>query len=296
MIPLRRVDYFCAISIGLGIGAWVVSLSGAVSADPGSDAAENARYDIMSGAIPFEGSAVDSSFINIAISYDGTTILDIGDARADSQYGGWAIAIGDGAAASAGYGNGLGDFALALGSGSSATAANGPLNAAIAYDGAAAYSGFYPGREGYSLGSDDFAAAFGKGSTSDAAGEMYNTALAGWGGTAHAGYDYSPDYSPSGKYIYSGDHTFAGAFGSHSDASSGLGDSLYALALGDNSHATVGGLEPEDRFHDDWALVFGNGRSVDATGADGLFHFQAGDFTNLAEFAQTFANNLGINW
>ena len=248
----------------------------------------------MSAVVPGESLASDSALLNIAVSYDGHDLLNVGNATAESAYGGWAIAIGDGATASAGLGDGLSNFALALGSGSNAMAAAGPFNVALAYDGASAYSGFYRGGDDYSTGSWDFAAAFGRGSTANAAGEMYNTALAGWGGTAQAG--YSSESSPPGHYVYPGGHIFAGAFGSDSDASGGWGDNLYALVFGDNSHAIAGGLNPGDDFHDDWALVFGNDLTADATGADGLFHFQPGDFTSFADLVAAFASELGLDW
>ncbi len=115
------------LGVGLGIGAAVGFTTATASADPALDPN---LFSLPDGSAVF--SDLPTSALadppNIAINIDGISLLSLGTATAQSDFGDTAIAYGDNAHASAT--GGFFDFASASGAGSTAVAANGNFDLA----------------------------------------------------------------------------------------------------------------------------------------------------------------------
>ncbi|WP_067975224.1 hypothetical protein [Mycolicibacter icosiumassiliensis] len=153
MKPLTCVVRACGPAVALGGGWWLLALPWSATAAP-SDTSwlDQAAMD-AAASLPFSTTDTDWPGIDLAVSYDGTTLIQMGDATATSFVGGGAndlaIAYGAGANAEAGTNSldtgplisGSNDFAFADGADSTAIA-NGVSVWALATDGGTAYSGF----------------------------------------------------------------------------------------------------------------------------------------------------------
>jgi hypothetical protein len=116
MVNARGVARLGVLAVGLGLGAGMAHSPGLASADSSSDWASSVD-GLLSGAVP-----APSSVPGLAISFDGYSLFQEGNAAAITDPGqyGLAIAVGDDAVAEAT--GGTGDYALADGTGAQAVA------------------------------------------------------------------------------------------------------------------------------------------------------------------------------
>src|SRR5271163_1105615 len=117
MVNARGVARVGILAVGLGIGAAVASSPGIASADSSTDWLSGLGDLLGGGDVP---ALTTPSSLDLAISYDGTSLFQSGDATATSGTGDFAIAYGAGANASAT--GGTGDYALASGTNALANA------------------------------------------------------------------------------------------------------------------------------------------------------------------------------
>jgi hypothetical protein len=285
MKSARYIGRVGGLAIALGTGAWLASVPWSAAADT--------DWSVLNlvdpGGIDLVGpAAADPSGLNIDISYDGKTLLHMGDATAHSGTNDLAIAYGDGSTADAGYGStpsglslvGQHDSAFADGAGSTANAGGGDGDYATASNGGTADSGFFAG-SGVSAtgGSDDVARASGAGSTADALGQSDNTATASDGGTADSGF-----YDEPGHLFNGGIGDSASATGTGSLADAGFGDSDTAEVIGAHSTALAGGFDSitGTAGSNDIAEAFGADQTANAATGSNLFVIEPTDFTTAA--------------
>jgi hypothetical protein len=289
------------LAVALGIGAWLCSDPSVAAADPsGASGLDLTTLDSL--LIPFTSDAAsDTSAMNLAVSYDGMTVIQMGDATASSSPGGGlAIADGDGAVAEAGtYTNpdgyvttGTGDYALATGTDSTAIATGADYSTATASDGGTAASGLAispGGSVSLSPAYFDSAHATGTGSVADAEGGSFDTATASDGGTADSGFLTSTipgigDFSGG-----AGDSATADGAGSTADA--GLGNNDIAEVFGSGSSAIDGGDEATlTAGNSDFVEVLGNALSY-STDASNIFQI----ITPFGDAASTAASAVPVD-
>lgn len=283
------------LAIVLGTGMWLAALPGAAAADTDAGASDTAAPS----SVPLPaGVHADPLGLDIAVSYDGIDLVQMGDAVADSGAGDLALAVGNGAAAQAGYRVPASDYpflAIALGTDSTAIAhagtaesiytAGSGLDSAVALDGATADAGFQtiaaPYDNTYSFG--DVAIASGATSTADAAGS-YDDAIAAGGGTADAGFSSTggPFY-PSPLGAGPGDVAIADGAGSTAEADYSSWNT--AVVVGHHSHALAGGLPPGDV-----AAVLGDMLTATATEGAGRIDIEVSNLINVAADAAATAS------
>jgi hypothetical protein len=210
MMNVRNFAALGTLAVGLGVGSAVAFSPGIASADP---------------------SAFD--FNDIAISFDGYSLLSTGTATADSgAHGEFNFAFADGAGAEADAQNGIGNVAEAEGTDAYAVASDGNSNTAIDIGNNANLidQGAFAGDGGY---------LFGGPGNNDLAFVLGDNSFAGAGGS---GGPLEPTLA--------GDNDIAAVFGAGSDASAGAND----FGAGDF----------------DLASAFGDSLNPDATGANYL--------------------------
>jgi hypothetical protein len=281
---------------------WLAAVPGTAAADTDAGASDTAAPSSV--PLPADVHA-DPLGLDIAVSYDGIDLVQMGDAVADSGAGDLALAVGNGAAAQAGYRVPASDYpflAIALGTDSTAVAhagtaesiytAGSGLDSAVALDGATADAGFQtiaaPYDNTYSFG--DVALASGATSTADAAGS-YDGAIAAGGGTADAGFSSTggPFY-PSPLGAGPGDVAIADGAGSSAEADYSSWDT--AVVVGHHSHALAGGLPPGDFAHPgDVAAVLGNMLTANATEGAGRIDVEVSNLINVAADAAAAASH-----
>jgi len=294
------------LAIVLSTGMWLAAAAGTAAADTDSGAADTA---VLSSVPLPAGVHADPLGLDIAVSYDGIDLLQIGDAVADSGAGDVALAFGNGATAQAGYGVPASDYpflAVALGTDSTAIAHAGTvesiytsgsgLDSAVALDGATADAGFQtiaaPYDNTYSSG--DVAIASGANSTADAAGS-YDDAIAAGGGTADAGFSSTGGpFLPSPLGEGPGDLAIAEGTGSTAGADYSSWDT--AVVLGHDSHALAGELPPGDfAYPGDFAAVVGNMLTANATEGAGRIDVEVSNLVTVAaDAAAASSHELGL--
>jgi hypothetical protein len=267
------------LAIALGTGALLAAVPWSAAADPDTSGLA-ALSDLLGPA------AADPSGLNLAISYDGMNILQMGDATANSGNDSLAIAYGAGSTADSGTwtdaangdtATGSGDYAFADGANSTAVATGTDFDSATAADGGTAYSGLIVEPGGYVIaGTDgyDVAHATGAGSVADAGGDLYDSATASGGGTADAGFLQST--IPGLGDFGGGESDSATADGAGSVAQAGFGNDNIADVFGNGSNAIAGGLEGSTDYYagsNDIAEAFGNGLTANASGGSDLSEF-----------------------
>jgi hypothetical protein len=271
MVNVRGVGRLGMLAVGLGIGV-AVAHSPVASADSSTDWLSSID-SLLGGAVP--ALSTTTSDLNLAISFDGYSLVSDGSASATTVSGeyGLAIAYGDGAYAYAD--NGTGNFALADGTN----------------------AGAYAGGAGIASGNNfDTAIDIGNNSSdtdiSDAYDGSYNSAVQIGNNTGTLDGVYAGDGSYNsaiqiGSNTGNADGVDAG-FGSHNtavDIGSFNGDDSYTLAgegndnlaeaVGNQSHSYAGGVVTALYSNDNVAYV------LDPTGTDGSFA-EAGGTTTAA--------------
>jgi hypothetical protein len=290
--------------IGMGIG-FAVPDAAVASADTSSDPFGWLADLGLSAAAP--QIIVEP---NLAISFDGYSLLSDGTATADTTPGdfGLAIAYGSGAHADAsggfgdlavvdgtnstattedvfGGGGGIFNVAVVQGTGSYAEADHGNLDAAFTNgDDAQAFAGI--GEAPGTSGIGDLASASGAGSQAFGQSGDFNTALANGANTiaeAQIGNgNFASVVDPTGTkggdvFAEFGNGNVASAWGDQTHVVAGgetfnlLGDHDVATVIGDSSSAFSGSGISDSGSFDLAAVLFDNSASANATGADYLY-------------------------
>jgi len=245
---------------------------------------------------------------NLAISFDGYSLLSEGTATANTASGDFGLAIAYGSDTHADAGGGFGDFAavdgtdstattagfdgtvsgtldvaVAQGTGSYAEADTGYLDAAFASGGAEANAG---GNTGGAPGIGDVASASGAGSQAFAEQGDFNTALANGANTiaeAQVGNgNFASVVDPTGTnggdvFAEFGNGNVASAWGDQTHVDAGgetfnlLGDHDVATVIGDSSSAFSGASPSDPGSFDLASVLFDNGANANATGGDYLY-------------------------
>jgi hypothetical protein len=234
MKSAMRIGRLGLLVVGVGIGA-AVAQTPVASADSSTDWLSSID-SLAGGALPAPSSGLD-----LAISFDGYSLLHEGSAVADTGLAGngnydFAIAYGDGAIANA-YG-GIGDYALADGTNAFANAGGGTganFDNAIDIGNNDVTSSVYS--DGAYAGDADLV-----GNTSGGTG-AYDTAI-----------DIGNNTNDAATSIGGNDGAFAGAGGLFLD-NTGNGDHDTAIDFGNNSGA-----------HDASLAIAGNGNYVSQSG------------------------------
>jgi hypothetical protein len=216
------------VAVGLGIGAVVTATAGTASANTSDD---------LFSFFPDPAADVGTPALNLAISYDGTTLFQEATASATSGgYNDLAIAIGNDSVAEE-FSTGVGSqfsVALADGNGAEATAGVGNFDTAAAIgDGsiANAEGGNFDSAFALGAGSDVFAGGINS-ATNNITTEGDNDLALAIGSLDHAIAGVTSGATVSG---------FNEAFvvGSDSTADAGLGTSNLAGVFGDSLTATA---------------------------------------------------------
>ena len=247
----------------LAIGAAVACSPGLAWADSSTDWLSSID-GLLSGALP----AADPSGLDLAISFDGMSLLADGNATATTQSGefGLAIAYGDGASATAG--GGTGNYALADGTNAEAAAGGSAASTGNDFD-----SAIDIGNNADAVTNDEFNGAYaGAGNligNADGPGSgSYNTAIDignNAGGTfddgAHAG---SGGLEGLGD---DGNHNFAIDIGNNSN---GTGQGAVAVGGDYNSGSYLGNIDVADGSNGHFAYAgFGDGNIANVVGDNG---------------------------
>jgi hypothetical protein len=243
-----RIGRLAALAVGLGIGAaW--AHTPVASADPSSDWLSSVDGLASGGALP-----ASEPTLNLAISFDGYSVVSDGTATAETTPGDYGLAIAYGNDASATAINGTGDYALADGDGSSAAAEYGNFDSAYAFGAdtpAGAGYGNYDSAVAIDTGANAGALASGSSlldSSNDSAFAWGLHSLAGAGdsfGNYVNGNDTALAIDPFGTvgstaHATSGYYDTAAAFGDNTEAATGIGNYDLAGAFGDNLQAMTG--------------------------------------------------------
>jgi hypothetical protein len=304
-VNARGLARLGTLVIGMGIGV-AAPYAAVASADTNSDPFFSWLGDLgLPAAAP--GIVVEP---NVAISFDGYSLLSDGTATADTTPGDFGLAIAYGAGADANASGGFGDLAVVDGTNSTATtqdvfgggggifnvavvqgtgsyaeADHGNLDAAFTNGDDAqanAGNGEAPGTSGVG----DVASATGAGSQAVANAGDYNTALANGANTiaeAQVGNgNFASVVDPTGTHggdVFAefGNGNVASAWGDQTHVAAGgetfnlLGDHDIATVIGDGGSAVAGASPFDPGSYDLAAVLFDNGASANATGADYLY-------------------------
>jgi hypothetical protein len=289
------------LAIGLGIG---------VAAAYAPPASADSTTDPLWGLADLGLSAAAPQIIvepNLAISFDGYSLLHDGTATANTTTGDFGLAIAYGSGAQADASGGFGDFAVAEGTNSTATTAGvsglgggtldvavaqgngsyaeadfGYLDAAFASGGAEANAG---GNTGGAPGIGDVASATGTGSQAFANQGDFNTALANGTSTIAEAQEgngnfasvVDPGTGGSEAFADLGNGNVASVWGDHSNVQAAgdnfnlPGDHNIATVIGDSSSAFSGAGPSDPGSFDLAAVLFDNGAHANATGGDYLY-------------------------
>jgi hypothetical protein len=301
-VNTRGLAQFGMLVIGMGIGV-AAPYAAVASADTSSDPFGWLADLGLSAAAP--QIIVEP---NLAISFDGYSLLSDGTATANTASGDFGLAIAYGSDTHADAGGGFGDFAavdgtdstattagfdgtvsgtldvaVAQGTGSYAEADTGYLDAAFASGGAEADAG---GNTGGAPGIGDVASATGTGSQAFAEQGDFNTALANGANTiaeAQVGNgNFASVVDPTGTnggdvFAEFGNGNVASAWGDQTHVDAGgetfnlLGDHDVASVIGDSSSAFSGASPSDPGSFDLAAVLFDNGANANATGGDYLY-------------------------
>ncbi len=220
MVNARRVGRLGMLAVGLGVGAAVASTPGIASADT---------------VDPF-----GFDFSNIAISYNGMSLIHDGSAIATTTKGDFGFAFADGANAHASTVNGFGDSAFAEGTNAFATS-GGSLTGLGNFDNAVDI-----GNNTFALPGDPAGAFAG------AANLIGNDSATGGTGSFDDAIDIGNNTDTTG--IYANDGAFAGAGGLI--GLSGDGNNETAIDFGNNNGFGLGPASVGGTF--DTAIQNGN--------------------------------------
>jgi hypothetical protein len=281
MVNARGLGRLGILAVGWGIGA-AVSHSPVASADSPTDWLSSIDTLLSGEALP----APATSGLNLAISFDGYSLISDGSASATTQSGDFGLAIAYGANSDATAAGGYGDYALADGNGAGAfSGADGGsgnnFDSAIDIGSGAsnddyveAGSGSYDNaiQIGNNTGTGD--EVFAIGGDNDTAIDIGNNS----GGDDGVYADYGNDNTAiaNGNYTGNLDGTFAGN-----------GNDNFADAVGNQSEADAGGVSSGPTSDGNIAYV------LDPFGTDGSYAEAGG--TSTAAGGSDLAAVLGVD-
>jgi hypothetical protein len=303
MVKARSVARLGVLAVGLGFGAAMAHSPGLAAADSSSDWASSID-GLLSGALP----APATSGLDLAISFDGYSLFQEGNAAAITDPGqyGLAIAVGEDAVARAT--GGTGDYALADGTGAQAVAGgqivgDSGANYDTAIDigsntdeGDGAYAGDADivGNNSGGTGSYDTAIDIGNNTNGSSDG-----AFAGAGGLSQGTGDGNNDTAIDfGNNSGVNDAAFAtegnGNYASLSGSTSGVDEYAYAgegndnTVVADTSYTTNYSTDDAASGNDNYAYVLGPDNSTAVADGDSNIANVMDPFGSTADHA--FAN------
>ena len=289
------------LAVGLGVGA-AMAHSPVASADSSTDWVSSIDSLLGGGALPAPSSGLD-----LAISFDGYTLVQDGSALAVTKSGEYGLAIADGDGAYAQAVGGTGDYALADGTGAEALAGGliGDSGANydtaidignVTYEGDGAYAGDADivGNNSGGTGSYDTAIDIGNNGNGGTDG-----AFAGAGGLTGGVGDGNNDTAVDiGNNSGSYDGSFAdqgnGNYASVSGSTTGVDEYAYAGQGNDNTAVA------DTSYNTNYSTVDaagGNDNYASALGPDNTTAFADGD-SNIAYVLDPFgstADNASAN-
>jgi hypothetical protein len=264
MVSTRSVARLGMLAVGLGIGA-AVAHAPVASADSSSDWLSSIDSLVGGGALPAPSTGLD-----LAISFDGTSLVQVGNATAITTTGDYGLAIAYGDDAYAWANGGTGDYALADGTNADA-AAGGDIGDTGANDDTAIdignndlpSTGFYDGAWAGNADLDD------------------NTS--GGTGSDDTAIDIGDNTNDVSEGVGGNDGAFAGAGGLLGETGDGNNDT--AIDVGNNSG-----------FIDGPAAVGGNGNYASESGntagqGEGAVAGFGNDNTAIADTSYTTDND-----
>jgi hypothetical protein len=257
MVSTRGVARLGMLAVGLGVGA-AVAHSPVASADSPTDWLSSIDTLLGGGALPAPSSGLD-----LAISFDGYSLVQDGNAFAFTSTGEYGLAIAYGSDALASAEGGTGDYALADGTNALAEAGGAPTDTGANYDTAidignnpspglssiddGAYAGnadLEPYSDGTGTGSYDTAIDIGN-NTSDGSFNGADGSFAGAGGLDAGGSgdgnnDTAIDIG-NNSGVNDGSRAIAGNgnYASESGSTTGGSEGAYA-GLGGNDNTAIG--------------------------------------------------------
>ena len=237
----RTLRRLVLLAIGLGVGS-VVSPPGLASADASTDWLASIDGLLSGSALPAPSSGID-----LAISYDGYSLVHQGTAVANTVSGEYGLAIAEGSGAYAYAGGGTGDIAEAEGTNAFALAGGEPGDTGGDYDTA------------IDIGNNDLPSTAANDGAYAGNGDL-------GGGTGIGAHDTAIDIGNNTNDVTEGiggnDGAFAGAGGLVGDAGDGNND--FAIDFGNNS---------------------GEADGADAFGGNGNYASDLGSMTGYSEGA-----------
>jgi hypothetical protein len=313
VVNVRGYGRLGLLAIGWSVGAALASSPGMASADSSTDWLASIDSLLGGGALP-----ALSSGSNLAISYDGVSLLQEGNATAITNAGQYGLAIANGDGAYAYAGGGLGDVAQAQGTNAFALA-GGLTGTGANYDTAIdmGNNSIGHGSDGAFAGNGDLAGGSGTGSYDTAIDIGNNTAGSNNGAVAGAGAlggdtgdgnnDFAIDIGNNsgggdGADAVAGDGNYASEIGNITGYSAGayayLGNNNTAIA--DSNYSEVYGGAYAAIGNNDTAIVYGP-LNADAAAQSGhndtSLVFDPFSATHgVAETGYGFSNDLAVTW
>jgi hypothetical protein len=221
MMNVRGLGRLGLLTVGLGVGIGVATAATAA-------AAPTMPVDPVPVVPDLAVPGADIPGLDLSISFDGFSLLQSGNALAETGTGDFAIAYGSDSFADAGTdlaGSGTSDTAMAFGDNSSALSGYGTFDNALATDGGFAEAG---GASSSLTGSSDSAWYLGPAPFTETSA---SGALAGWvGGDTTGSNDIATVFDPSGTL-----GSIAAAGDGNFDLGAAVGDGLTSvMATGGN--------------------------------------------------------------
>jgi hypothetical protein len=288
------------LAVGLGIGVSVAH-SPVASADSSTDWLSSIDSLLTGSALPAPSSGLD-----LAISFDGYSLVHDGSATAYTTSGEYGLAIAEGANSNASATGGTGDYALADGTNAYAVAGgessdtganydtaidigNNPAGDLAIYDGAIAGNADLLGSANAGTGSYDTAIDIGNNSGGNDGPRAGAGGLAGLTGNGNGDNDTAIDFgnnsgSDDQPDAVDGNGNYASQSGTttgdDNGAFAGVGNDNYASAVGGNeSNADAGGsfYDTSITGNNDIAYV------LDPFGTDGSDAFSGYDYDTMTD-------------
>jgi hypothetical protein len=250
-VNVRRFDRLRMLAFGLGVGAAVASGSAVAGADSSTDWLGSVDGLLSGTALPASSSGLD-----LAISYDGYTLIQEGTATAHTATGEYGVAIAEGSGAYAYAGGGIGDLAEAEGINGHAIAGGAPGDTGANFDSAidignnelpstGAANGAYAGNGdlGGGSGTGSYDTAIDIGNNANGAGGGGNEgAFAGAGGLGGVAGDGNHDTAidiGNNSGLFDGADALGGSnnFASQAGTITGYDEGVFAGFGGDNNTA-----------------------------------------------------------
>jgi len=232
MVNTHRIAWMGILAVGLGTGA-AVAHSAVASADS-SDWLSSIDSFLGGSALPAPSSGLD-----LAISFDGMSLVQEGSATAYTTAGQYGLAIAEGSGAYAYAGGGIGDRAEAEGTNAFALAGGEPGDTGANYDTA------------IDIGNNDLPSAAGNNGAYAGNGDLA-------GGTGTGAYDTAIDIGNNTNDLREGINGDNGAFAGAGALSGGSGDGNNDTAINVGNNSGFGDGATSDEGNGNYAGEFGS--------------------------------------